>query len=196
MPGQPPQQPAAPDITGGYYQPVRVTFSGLSTDGEATFGQERLSCPLANAPEDVSLNFAKTYTLNNNPTLQTVTAAVSGGAPAPVFPSEGSTTPLSVSRGATVTFAGSWPASSAETFPVYNLTTFMLNMQRESLRLSWFASGGAFVSDITGVSGTDMSTTTSNSWIAPASAGLIHFWVVLRDDRGGTDFGSFDMMVN
>jgi hypothetical protein len=193
--GQPPEAPVPPDVTGGYYQPVRVEFSGLDVDGAATFALERISCGIANASNANALQFTKTYTPNNNPALQEITAGVAGGTPVIVFSSDEMTSPLQVNRGAHVTLTASWPAGSAETFPVYDATTFTLNSVRESLRLSWFASGGAFSADVTGRSGTDMATTTSNEWIAPSSAGIVHLWAVLRDDRGGTNFGSFDLSV-
>lgn len=193
--GQPPQAPVSPDITGGYYQPVRVELSGLAVDGQAAFAQERISCGLADASADTALALTKAYTANRNPVLQSIAGAASGGSPATVFQSGETAAEWTVNRGAQVTFTGSWPASSAETFPVYDSTTFTLSTQRESLRLSWFASGGVFADDVTGVASTDMATTTSNVWTAPATGGTVHFWAVLRDDRGGTDFGSFDVAV-
>ena len=193
--GQPPLAPVGADVTGGYYQPVRVEFSGLAADGSASFSLERISCGVANSSADIALTFTKTYTMNINPVLSGVSATASGGAPTTVL-APGEVTPVfTVSPGASITFTASWPASSAETFPVYDATTYMLVTQRESLRLSWFASGGAFADDITGVSGTDTDTSTSDVWTAPSGAGVVHFWAVLRDSRGGMDFGAFDVTV-
>jgi hypothetical protein len=36
------------------------------------------------------------------------------------------------------------------------------------------------------------------SWFAtagPDAAGVVHFWIVLRDSRGGVDFAGGDLMV-
>ena len=75
-----------------------------------------------------------------------------------------------------------------ETFLFWNVLTLTLDMQRESLRLSWFATGGAFEHDATGRGQTETETFTQNVWTAPATPGPVYFWTVLRDDRGGIDF--------
>ena len=53
--------------------------------------------------------------------------------------------------------------------------------QNESLRLSWFATGGVFEHDRSGCSACDGVTSTQNDWVAPATPGLVHLWLVLRD---------------
>jgi hypothetical protein len=193
-PGQPPKSPAIPDTTGGYYQPIRAEFPSLPVDGSPAFGLERIECGLANASADTLVQFNMTYVPNTNPTLASVSAAVAS-ATATAFSAETTAAPLSIPAGGQVTFDASWPVSSAETFPVYDITTFTLSTQRESLRVSWFATAGSFASDSTGRASDDMATDTANTWTAPTSAGTVHFWVVLRDNRGGVDFGSFDATV-
>jgi hypothetical protein len=193
-PGQPPQAPAIPDTTGGYYEPVRVKLPSLPVDGNPTFGLERIQCGLASAPSDTVIAFNKTYTANSNPTLTSVSATADGPMTT-VYANAGEPSPLMIPPGQRVTFTAAWPVSSAETFPAYDVSSFALNPQRESLRVSWYATSGAFDSDRTGRASDDMATTTANGWTAPHMAGVVHFWVVLRDSRGGVDFGSFDVRV-
>jgi len=170
MQGEPPLRPRDPDITGGYYQPLVV-----QVDGVLTFGLERVTCNLANAPVDVSIEYRMRYVANQNPKLQPVAL------------------PASVARGATIEIAASWDAP--ETFPVFDIPTQSLVDHRESMRVSWFATAGQFDQDRTGRDENDPATATTNHWRAPDAAGLVHFWIVLRDSRGGVDFASSDLMV-
>jgi hypothetical protein len=73
-----PIRPRDPDITGGYYLPVRVSLwipeplrrPGMA--GEDTlvgFELERIACGLANAPPGITRDFNATYTSNQNPHL-------------------------------------------------------------------------------------------------------------------------------
>src|SRR5262249_44281457 len=95
MPGQPPLRPRDPDITGGYYQPLVVQLGS-----DTTFGLERITCNLANAPVDVSIEYRMRYVANQNPLLQPLSL------------------PATVARGATIEIAASWDAP--ETFPVFD----------------------------------------------------------------------------
>jgi hypothetical protein len=68
--------------------------------------------------------------------------------------------------------------------------------RHESMRVSWFASAGEFDDDHTGRLEEEFAVSTSdNGWRAPASQGAVFMWVVLRDDRGGVDFHSFEVQV-
>ena len=95
----------------------------------------------------------------------------------------------------TVTLQADFSADSAETFPVWNVVTLTLDIQRESLRVSWFATGGSFEHDVTGRSETDPETFTQNVWHAPETPGPVYLWTVLRDDRGGIDFAAAEIDV-
>ncbi len=195
MKGQPPTRPADPDTTGGFYQPVRATWQ--SDDGPAlAFALERITCPLANAPTDVAGQFASSYVPNHNPVLADLlldpagaaTSLYASGQPAP---SQAAT----VAAGQTVTLQADFTPDSAETFLLWNVLTLTLDMQRESLRLSWFATGGAFEHDATGRGETETEAFTQNVWTAPTTPGPVYFWTVLRDDRGGVDFGATEIDV-
>jgi len=72
--------------------------------------------------------------------------------------------------------------------PVWDLASRMLVTHRESLRVSWFASAGSFTKDTTGRGEEEPELFARNDWTAPQESGAVHFWMVLRDSRGGVDF--------
>jgi hypothetical protein len=172
-PGEPPLRPRDPDITGGFYQPLRVWMDGA----DDAFALERIKCNLPNAPIDVAQAYVMQYQVNQNPTLVMMNA------------------PTAVAPGAKITLQAGWPADGVETYPVFDLVTRMLVNHREAMRVSWYATAGKFEHDRTGRSETEAETTTENVWTAPTATGLVHFWVVLRDSRGGIDFQTFDIGV-
>ena len=188
--GKPPQAPAVPDSTNGYYQPLRVELPDSAVDGNPAIGLERVMCGLANASSDNAIQYNSNYHANLNPMLADVSAG-----PMIVHSAESSASPLTVAASSKVEFTADWPASAAETFPDYDVSSFTLGHQRESIVVSWFATDGAFASDRTGRASDDFATSTGNDWTAPATTGVVHFWVVIRDSRGGVDFGSFDVTV-
>ena len=63
------------------------------------------------------------------------------------------------------------------------------------MRVSWYATAGAFDTETTGRAEDDPATTTPNGWSAPGAPGVVHVWIVLRDSRGGVDFASYDLNV-
>ena len=195
MKGQPPTRPADPDTTGGFYQPVRVTWQ--SDAGPAlAFALERITCPLANAPTDIAGQFASTYVPNNNPVLSDLLLDPAGAATSLYAPGQapGPQT-ATISAGQKLTLQADFSDDSAETFLVWNVLTLTLDMQRESLSLSWFATGGVFEHDATGRSQTETETFTQNVWTAPMTPGPVYLWTVLRDDRGGIDFAAAEIDV-
>lgn len=195
MKGQPPMRPADPDTTGGYYQPVRATWQS-DAGSLLAFGFERITCPLSNAPTDVQGQFASTYVPNHNPALADLTLDPAGVA-TPLYAAAQASPPqpATIALSQTVTLQADFTADSAETFPVWNVLTLTLDIQRESLRVSWFATGGSFEHDVTGRSETDPETFTQNVWHAPETPGPVYLWTVLRDDRGGIDFAAAEIDV-
>src|SRR5262249_43781039 len=127
-PGQPPLRPRDPDVTGGFYQPVRVRIEGT----DDAFALERVKCNLANAPIDVGVQYAMRYMVNNNPQPAAVSA------------------PPSVPPGARITLQASWTPESAETYPVFDLVTRQLVDRREAMRVSWYTTAGKLEHDRTG----------------------------------------------
>lgn len=170
-------RPRDPDVTGGYYQPLRVRLT--SPLGVVTaFGLERIACALTNAAADVTADFGDRYTPNANPALHPVTATLDGS---PVRLD-------AIPRGATITLRASWPEASAERYVVYDLASRSLAVRREAMRVSWSTTAGAFERDRTGRAEDEPEVFTDNTWTAPAEARVVHVFVVLRDARGGVAF--------
>jgi len=185
QPGQPQIRPRDPDATGGFYQPVRVTLQDAAGT-DVAFQLERITCMLANAPVDVSRTFNMTYTSNLNPVIDQVVLDPDGAATSLVGAS--AATGVTVASRATVTLQASWLSDVPESYPVWDLASRMLVTHRESLRVSWFASAGSFTKDTTGRGEEEPELFARNDWTAPQESGAVHFWMVLRDSRGGVDF--------
>jgi hypothetical protein len=206
-PLDPNARPRDPDVTGGFYQPVRATLPGPGDDLLRAFALERIQCRLANAPIDVAGEFNNPYdpdknpngyTPNQNPALAQLTLAVAGGAPSALPPLvAGMPAPPApvVAPGQSVTFEASWDAAVAETFPVYDLRSVTLVAHREALRVAWFTTGGVFDHDVTGRAEDDPALSTANGWLAPSVPGTVHLWLVLRDSRGGVAFAEYVLTV-
>ncbi|HEX4405923.1 MAG TPA: hypothetical protein VH560_13895 [Polyangia bacterium] len=190
MPGV---RPRDPDVTGGYYQPVRANWR---SDAAALtgFDLERIRCDLANAPADVTAMYNMSYKLNVNPTVASITLSPDTG-PAVLFATTGMVAAATVAAGQSVTLRVAWPAEAAESYLVWNLAAQALETHREALSVSWFTSAGQYAHDSSGRGEQDTTTSTDDVWTAPAAAGPVHFWVVLRDSRGGVDFAEASIDV-
>ena len=199
--GEPPIRPRDPDVTGGYYLPVRVSLwipEDLRRPGMAgedtlvAFGLERIACGLANVPSAIARDYNATYTVNLNPHLAGV---------ALIDNTNSSAVPLDpaivthVGQGQTVSFEASWTENSAESYPAFDVLTRTLQTHREALVVAWYATAGSFEHDSTGRGEDETDLTTANQWTAGAP-GSVHVWVVLRDSRGGTDFAAYDLEVD
>jgi hypothetical protein len=199
MMGQPPARPPDPDATGGYYQSllVGVTFPGADGGFYQAAGLERVQCNLPDAPLEISSEYNATYVRNSNPVLLGVTAMLDGGSATPLVGAGdgGAAVPFIVPVGGTAWLEASWPASSVETFPVFDRETRTLVTEKEVLTVAWYATSGAMSHDLVVRVGEDPSTVAANSWSAGDAGGLVHLWVVLRDDRGGVDFGEYAFTV-
>ena len=158
-------RPRDPDPTGGYYQPIRADLQMI----DPAFGFARITCNLANAPGDVAQLYKTTYVANTNPTLDPLSI---DGAPG------------TVPANTTVKLVASWPSDAVESFLYFDPDTQQLVTRRESMRLSWFATGGALAVDASAVAETDTTTSVTTTWHTPA-AGAATLWIVLRDSRGG-----------
>jgi hypothetical protein len=174
-------RPTDPDSTGGYYQPIRLGLPSVQT----AFALARIHCDLANADAAAAAAFAAAYTMNQNPSLLGVTETVGGA----------SANPSAVPAGARVELTASWRAADAETFAYFDPSSQSVAQQRESMRVGWYATAGTFDTESTGRASTDANPSSPNGWTAPAAAGLVHLFVVLRDSRGGVDFASVELTV-
>src|SRR5262249_55688691 len=141
--------------------------------GNPTFGLTRIRCNLAGASLDIAAEFARRYTPNNDPQISTANV------------------PASVAAGSSVDLSIGWDAASRETYPILDRDTHMLRDVDEVLRVSWYVSAGKLASASTGG---DLDS--HDSWSAPNSPGIVHLWIVLRDDRGGVDWRASDIAVN
>ena len=208
-PLDPNARPRDPDVTGGFYEPVRATIPRAGGgDPVLAFDLERIQCRLANAPIDIANQFNNPYSAmtnpngyvpNNNPALAQVTIAIGGAAPSVLSPIvAGMPAPAApaIAPGQRVSLESSWSADAVETFPVYDIRNVALNQQREAMRVSWFATAGVFDHDVTGRAADDPALTADNDWVAPATAGAVHLWLVLRDSRGGVDFAEYELDVS
>lgn len=192
---QPAGRPVDPDLTGGYYVPLRLALGGARGD-VFTLERARLSCGLVGATQEQLADYAKRYRPNTNPEIDALTAdgaavAIEGSAPTPI------------PAGARVTLRASWAAcadatkdcTGAETYPLFDLATRLLTDRREAMRVSWFATGGAFDGDHTGRDTNELDSFSENAWTAPSQPGTVHVWVVLRDERGGAGWKAFVLDV-
>jgi len=180
-------RPRDPDATGGYFQPVRATVTDPQTQGALAFGLERLVCDLANASADAADAYRKAYVPNRNPKLAPLAAAASG---APIDLAAGTVPPR-----ARVALTASWGDEDAERYVSFDVAAQAVVPRREAMRVSWFATAGAFDADRTGRAEDDPGTSTENGWVAPPGPANVYLWVVLRDARGGVDFASYRIEV-
>jgi hypothetical protein len=198
---QPAIQPRSPDITGGYYLPVRVSITipvDLRRPGMATpdtlvgFALERISCGLANAPAADLMEYNKTYKRNQNPTIAQLTWRQGSGDALrlePVVPGAFPVTQISQSGGP-VEFELSWPDAAAETYPTFDIGARELYRTREAMRVAWFVTSGKFDYDTTGRTEYDYGLAVTNSWTMD-TVGPVNLWAVLHDSRGGVAFAYY-----
>jgi hypothetical protein len=217
-----PGRPVDPDSTGGYYQPVSLFIPGASGPVTALY-QSRVSCGLAEGSSDQVNEYLAQYHFNVNPTVASLVMVNLGGAALAMDPGGGGNTvpvgqsidlevawpacPLTDTCGdgicgpdesiASCAADCTTPqgCSGAERYLNFDLPSQSLVDAREGIHVSWFATGGSFSLDRTGVDGSDTTTTSDNTWTAPAQAGPVHLWVVLRDDRGGTAWGAYTLQA-
>lgn len=188
-------RPRDPDITGGYYQPLRLTLpAALDADGAVAFASHRISCNLANAPVEVVRAYRERYLANQNPPPAALGRSDGGdGSP------DGAA--LTARPGEELELLASWPDGAAEPYVWFDARPALLRVRRESLRVSWYVTGGQLCSDATGRSEDELDAEvaaagrdeeapsppghTGNCWRAPTTAGEVRLWLVLRDSRGG-----------
>lgn len=159
-------RPRDPDPSGGYYQPVR-----LAVDDLLAIGLTRITCNLPTAPGEVATDYRLRYVANENPTLDPLTLS-------------------EVAANSDVTLTASWPADAVEDYLYYDTLSQTLVTRTESMRVSWFATGGRIDVDATASATTSASTT----WHTPG-AGTYWVWFVLRDSRSGIAVQSAQVTV-
>lgn len=189
-PGEPSLRPRDPDVTGGYYVPVRLLVDDGLGETLMGFEFERIFCGLSGAPLTAIQEYNTTYKKNSNPVLQGIAMVDAAGVTVDLLGA-----PAVVASGAQVALVATASPDSAESFPVYDSASQTLKQDVETLRLSWFASDGKFEDDRSNL---DIATlVTTNRWTAPqvAASTEIPMWLVLRDSRGGVDWVSTSLTV-
>lgn len=179
-PGLPPFRPRDPDVTGGYYQPVRVTL----TTGLESIALVRLRCNLPGASAQRAVEFSQRYLANQSPSFDGIALEQEG---TPVDPS-------AVPANASVTLRVGWRPGEVETYLVHNQTDDSLSERRESFRVSWFTTAGVIPVITTGRGEDDPVTDTTTNWQTPGS-GSGTLWAVLRDSRGGSSMRALHFTV-
>jgi hypothetical protein len=106
MAGQPPGRPVDPDVTGGFYLPVRAIAPGASSD-LTVIAETRLLCDLAGATPDVAAAFKQRYHPNTNPVVASLVVEGDAGPWTAMAPGAG---PNVVKAGAHLDLEVAWPA--------------------------------------------------------------------------------------
>jgi len=197
-PVTPPIRPRDPDATGGFYVPVRAATQAGDGTNLMAFAFERIRCNLANAPGDLARLYNMMYMPNQAPAVANVVLDPDGEGPVSLVAQPPGVPAATVAPGGRVTLRLSWAPETAQTYVLYDPASRTLVSPREALRVSWFATDGALEHDRTGRTGDEAEAFTDDVWSAPADVApgtVVHFWVVLRDERGGVDFASFDLAV-
>lgn len=86
--------------------------------------------------------------------------------------------------------------TGAEDYLAGDAQTREVKDRREGIQVAWFATAGTFSSAQTArLENERAREDSSNSWTAPAQAGPVRLWVVLRDDRGGVGWKEYRLRV-
>lgn len=220
QPGESSARPADPDSSGGYYQLLRV-LAPHTEDGFAV-GATRLDCGIAGATQEQAVDFSLRHHRNENPALEKLIASVSGKKTTlgPLTPwrvkrgqrielrAEWPACPTRSTCGDGVCGSGETVdeceadckephgCQGAESFVQLDAIERKIVEHRESIRVSWFATNGAFEHDRSGRAEDQAKINyVDNTWTAPLRAAEVNLWVVLRDNRGGVAFEQFVLDV-
>ena len=196
LPGEPAGRPVDPDSTGGFYQPIRVRASDPIES--YILGEVRITCGLPSATPAQSMEFRERYVRNANPTIE---AMVGTDGAALVTSETDASASSQVAAGSSIDLAAHWPACASapcggsEPYAWFDPRARVLVERREAMRVSWFASGGAFARGHSGRTEDDVATFATTTWTAPTTPGSHYVWIVLRDDRGGTTWATVRFAV-
>lgn len=158
--------PNAADLSGGYYQALRIA---LAPD-EVTLARYRIRCALPNAPLAAARDFNRDYVPNRRPAVAAVRA----------FGPEGEVALTSLPVAETLTFRVEAAADARESYLLYDPRSGALTTAAERLSVAWYITNGAFENPTVDVP----TFTAENRWRATDPGSGAWLWVVLRDDRG------------
>lgn len=221
MNGEPAGRPVDPDPTGGFYQPISAT---LTASDVTSMGSVRIFCPPSGLDQEQAAAFNASYRNNQSPRIDQLSARTATGETLPI-PDEPDPLPVAASQvlhlqamwhtcphspvcGDGVCGAGEDKSNcaddcttpqgctGAEDYAWFDPDARAVQPRHESIRVSWFSTGGRFENAVTGRDEAEYDeTTTDNAWTAPATAGHVRLWAVIRDSRGGQAFRSFLLAV-
>lgn len=103
---EPPSRAADPDITGGYYQPVRLLVPTLE-EPDYVVGVTRLDCGISGATLEQSLAFTDRYRPNENPVIDEIVVTHQGGRKEDFKTADGAPM-VTVRPGETITLRTNW----------------------------------------------------------------------------------------
>jgi hypothetical protein len=225
-PGEPAVRPVDPDTTGGYYQPVRLLvptagepdyvvgvtriscgISGATQEQAADYNRRYL--PNRNPALD-------SLTVVGADGTATTVSPDPQGEPALVHPGEQVTfkaswliCPADPACGDGVCSGGEDATSCAddcgsaprgcgtESYVQFDPSTRAIVDRREGIRVSWFVTAGELAHDRSGHPEAEADLTeTENTWTAPAEAGSVKLWLVVRDDRRGVGWSAYRIDVS
>lgn len=214
--GEPTGRPVDPDPTGGYYQPI---LARLLDDGAVNLLQTRITCGLAGATQAQAAEFNTRHQANTAPVIERV-ELVDGE-----LELLGADPPPRVTAGTRVDLRVAWTdcpvdaacgdglcsldeltlcpddcglvtgCAGAETHMYFDPVTLEVATRREAISVAWYTTAGRFDNARTGRGSDEVEATSDNSWTAPAEPGLVRFWAVVRDDRGGVGWAGFVLEV-
>ena len=214
---------ADPDTTGGYYQPVTLRQE-FESEKYYSIGVTRLNCGIGAATQDQVANYNKFYRLNENPDIESIlidngkdvdTLSSRESTPDIVaYVGKSITFRVNWPKCPKTSNCGDGICSikesvddcvadcstrigclGAEEYLMYDTASRSLVEMHEQLRVSWYATAGSFEHDRTSKNVDSSSNASENVWSAPLKKSIVRFWVVIRDNRRGVGWRSFDLKV-
>jgi hypothetical protein len=166
-----------PDVTGGFYLPVRVRAHAGAQRVDTIYGL-RLKFPML--PD------------NANPTIMSMAEVDEPHDASPMVTTELATDPQNptpVAARSEITLRLLLTADSYESYPrIQGIPpNLMITMATEQPRFLWYADAGVLTQDTTGQAQPDTVLKLDDKH-APAPGSVIRVWAVVHDDRGGTAY--------
>lgn len=217
MPDEPPGRPADPDETGGYKFPVV-----LGHGKEIVLYEQRVLCGLAGAAPATASDFTRRYRPNANPAVEALRVQGASGDFQTI--AEGEALEVAAGEELRIEVRWpSCPEEDVcgdgicgidddrsscdedcspvvgcggrERYLWLDPEERALKVRRESMRVAWFATGGTYEDERTGVDEDASRDRSDNRWTAPSRAGSYTLWTVLRDSRGGVGYRTQAVIV-
>jgi hypothetical protein len=214
---------ADPDTTGGYYQPVTLSQE-IENEKTYAIGVTRLNCGIGAATQAQVASFNRFYRPNENPNIDSITldngqdteTLHSPGTTSNLVVTEGKEIAIRVNwpkcpktskcgdgvcsiKESVDDCARDCAASNgcpgAEEYLMYDTASRSLVERHEQLRVSWYATEGRFDHERTSENVDENSNASENVWSAPFTKATVKLWVVIRDDRRGVGWWSFELRV-